>query len=210
MGRGRDQGDRGSNRGASGHHRSHPLNCVGSRRGPVGRVISPRMCTQNHALRAPPTFVEPVLDSWARTLVRGVCLDLAVLASLHRGLATTLVSARGLPVGWLMNCDSHSRLGAGGLGTQRHPDLVGYSSKAWPPRWPASVAEMLRSAGAVSAVRRGQGRSGDGRTPSWPSSPTTSMMMRLSTRMPSRKRSMVQASIVAVRPVAGMPMSSPS
>jgi len=29
----------------------------------------------------------------------GFCLDLAVLASLHRGLATTLVSARGLAGG---------------------------------------------------------------------------------------------------------------
>ena len=38
----------------------------------------------------PPTLFEPLLDPRVRTLVRGVCLDLAVLACLPRGLATTL------------------------------------------------------------------------------------------------------------------------
>jgi len=45
-----------------------------------------------------------------------------------------------------------------------------------------------RRAGDAALCRRGQAASGAGRTPSWPSSPATSMMMRLSTKMPSRKQ----------------------
>ena len=125
-----------------------------------------------------------------------------MLASLHRGLAITLVSARGLPAGLVDELRSHSFLGAGVSAPGGIPTSWGFIVDLG--------TEMIAlRAGDAALCGRGQAASGAGRTPSWPSSPAMPMMMRLSMKMPSRKRSMVQASIVAVRPVAGMAMNSP-